>query len=136
MRTSKRMNETGGHYDDAMAEAEGLLVRARPEPSAEAVQRIERRLFTRPSPSLGRPRVRRLVLGAACAGAAAAAVVAASLGDGGPLGASDEVRARETCRWVLEPRRERHVVVVPRADGEPTLSVRWRTVTRPARRCR
>lgn len=116
-------------------EAEALLRRARPEPSPASVNRLEYRLLGAPRRSTPRRHWRPLAVGGALTTAMAAAVLLAGLGGGGPLGPAEEVTARDDCRIVLAPRREREVFVIRGRDDEPTLTTRWRTERRPVERC-
>ena len=125
----------GWDDEERDGEVEALLRRGRAEPSRAVVDRLERRLLGRPRASSRRRRAGPLVVAAASTGTLALAVIAAGLSGGGPLGPSREVRARDTCRFVTVPTRQRQVVVVRDQSGQPTLAVRWRTVQRRVERC-
>lgn len=121
------------HEDERAA---GWLVRSRPAPSDEFVDRLERELCGAPEPRRAR-RMRPLFAGLGLSGALAAAVVVVALAGGGPLSTDGEdPRAREDCTTEQVRTTEQEGQLVQRADGTVEVVTTEKPVTREVTRCR
>lgn len=119
--------------DTDALDAAAWLMRSRPLPDDEFVDRLERRLVARGRTS----RARVVIAGLGVSGAMAAALVGAMFVSGSPLrGGDDGAQADENCRVEKVRTVVNEGQIVRGADGKARVVTIAKPVTREVRRCR